>query len=81
MRQWHPLAQASHVANVLCLIVVVDATVHRVDDGPGAQEQTGFEEGVSEDVEKTSGERAYPDAAALKAQIAEDAARARAILL
>ena len=52
------LAQPAHVANVLGLIVVVDAAVHRVDDGAGAEEEAGLEEGVGEDVEEPRRERA-----------------------
>src|SRR5580700_12000481 len=47
-----PLAEAAHVAEVLRLVAVVNARVHRVDDGPCAEEETCLEERVSEHVKE-----------------------------
>ena len=70
VRERHVLPQAAHVPHVLRGRFVVDASVHRMDDAAGAEEEAGLEERVGEDVEEAGREGADADAEHHEAELA-----------
>ncbi len=73
--QRKPLPEAAHVADVLCLFVIVNACVHRVDDRTCPKKEAGLEKRVREDVEEAGRKRAHADAEEHEPQLAHRGVR------